>query len=300
MKNNKKWFSIIVAMWLVLITTLLAFTILEFIIPFWRDIKWIENSTKAYYQANKWIEVWLYHFSSRTKSNSRSESSKPYAVNTYDYSFSTFSSGTTIPLSWKWNSNINNNWNSISITEPIQLLIWFWFISDSDVDELQIDFRVPDFDRDSLFLQTLDWTITPIISWQLLSDDDTLNSIPTDITNSIFSSNIINWWNITLNTLNGKRVSDWVNQTFWNFFIANSCSNASNNCILKFSIVNNIFSSWNSIPFLEWQLQAWTNILPLRYSTIESSWKSFWFTKSLDIRVPQETVSQAFDFTVFQ
>lgn len=299
MKKNKNWFSVIIAMWLVLITTLLAFTILEFIIPFSRDIKWIENSTKAYYQANNWIELWLYHFSTRWDSSSREEDWKNYINNTYDFMYRTYSSWTIVPLLWRGNSNIDNSWNTISITDPIQLIIWFSFVDDSNVDELSIDFRVPDFDSDWLFLQTLDWWVnTPIINWQLLSDDDTLNSLNNSV--DIFTAPIINWWSVTLNTLTWKKVSDWVNQTFWNFFTANNCDNVSNKCILKFSIVNNITSWWTIIPFIEWRLNAWTNIIPLRYSNIESSWKSYWFTKSLEIKVPQETVSQAFDFTVFQ
>ena len=60
MQKNNKWSSLLLAMWLVMITSLLAFAILEYIIPFSREIKWIENSANAYYQANSWIEEALY------------------------------------------------------------------------------------------------------------------------------------------------------------------------------------------------------------------------------------------------
>ena len=85
MNKNKKAFSLILAMWLVLITSLLAYTLLEYMIPFWKNVKGIENSTKAYYQANNWIERGLYHFSTRT--NLRSETSKSYS-SMIDYRFS--------------------------------------------------------------------------------------------------------------------------------------------------------------------------------------------------------------------
>ncbi len=49
-------------MWLVLISSLFAYTILEYMIPFSKNIKWIENSSKSYYQANNWIEMGLYFF----------------------------------------------------------------------------------------------------------------------------------------------------------------------------------------------------------------------------------------------
>lgn len=291
MKKNKKWFSIIVAMWLVLITSLLAFTILEFIIPFSKDIKWIENSAKSYYQANTWIERWLYFFSNRLDSNWRNEFSKSYSGN-YDYKFSTFSSGTTLPLPWKWNSKTNHNFDIISITEPIQLSVGYWFITNLGL--LSIEFNVPDLNNDSIISQ-LDWT--SIINWQLLSPNDTLNATTADI---FTSSDINDSWSISLQSLMWKKVSDSSNVTFWTFYTANCLSDK---CILKFSVINELKTTDTpsiSIPYLEWKLNSWTNILPLRYSIIESSWKSFWFTKSLNIRVPQETVSQAFDFTVFQ
>ncbi len=292
MINNKKWFSIIVAMWLVLITSLLAFTILEFIIPFSKDIKWIENSTKSYYQANNWIETGLYFFSNRTDANARGDSWKTYNSN-YDYSFSTFSSWSTIPPLWKWVSPIDSNMDIISLTEPIQLSVWYWFIT--NINQLNIDFRVPDFDKDWLFLQTLDWTTNSALNWQLSSENDTLNSIPA----SIFTSNNINWWNIQFSWLNGKKVSDSSTVSFSTFFTDNNCHTTSK-CILKISVINDLKSSSKIIPFLEWNMTSGSNIVPLRYSIIESSGKSFWFTKSLKIKVPQETVSQAFDFTVFQ
>jgi hypothetical protein len=38
----------------------------------------------------------------------------------------------------------------------------------------------------------------------------------------------------------------------------------------------------------------------LRHAVIETQWKTFGFRKDLDISVPQQTISEAFDFTVFQ
>jgi hypothetical protein len=104
-----------------------------------------------------------------------------------------------------------------------------------------------------------------------------------------------------LQSLMWKKVSDSSNVAFWIFYTANCLSDK---CILKFSVINELKTTdipSVSIPYLEWRLNSWwTNMLPLRYSIIESSWKSYGFSKSLQIKVPQETVSQAFDFTVFQ
>lgn len=291
MKKNKKAFSLIIAMGLVLITSLLAFTILEFIVPFSKDIKWIENSTKSYYQANNWIERGLYFFKKRTDSQSRSELTRIYSVNT-DYKFSTTSSGLTIPAVWKWTSSFNKDWDTLNVSDPIQLLIWYWFVT--NLSTLRIDFRVPDLNNDLLLWETLDWTTTPMVNWQLISETDTLNSLPT----TVFTADTVNWWDLQFSTLNGKKVSDSSTVTFSTFFSSNNCNTSK--CILKISVINDLKSSSKVIPFLEWKITTWANSLPLRYSTIESVWKANWFSKNLQIRVPQETVSEAFDFTVFQ
>ncbi len=291
MKNNKKAFSLVIAMWLVLITSLLAFTILEFIVPFSRDIKWIENSTKSYYQANNWIERWLYFFSKRTDSQSRTELTRAYSVN-IDYKFSTTSSGVVIPATWKWNSSFNKDWDTLSVSDPIQLLIWYAFIS--NLATLRIDFRVPDLNNDLILWETLDWTTTPMVNWQLISETDTLNSLST----TVFTADNINSWDMAFSWLNGKKVSDSSTVSFATFFWTNNCN--TNKCILKISVIDDLKTWSKTIPFLEWKITTWANSLPLRYSTVESIWKSNWFSKNLQIRVPQETVSEAFDFTVFQ
>lgn len=291
MKKNNEAFSLVIAMWLVLITSLLAFTILEFIVPFSRDIKWIENSTKSYYQANNWIERGLYFFQKRTDSQSRTELTRWYTAN-LDYTLSTTSSWTQIPALWKWNSTFSKDWDSLSVADPIQLIIWYWFIT--NLATLNIDFRVPDLNNDLIFWETLDWTTSPMVNWQLSSETDVLNSIST----SVFTADNINWWNIQFAALNGKKVSDSSTVTFSTFFSTNNCN--SNKCVLKISVIDDLKSSSKIIPFLEWKITAWANSVPLRYSTVESVWKSNGFSKNLQIRVPQETVSEAFDFTVFQ
>lgn len=293
MKKNKKAFSLLVAMWLVLISSLLAYTILEFIVPFSKDVKWIENSTMSYYMANNWIEEGLYFFSKRTDSQLRDEYTKSY-VTDYDYKFNTFSSWTFLPPVWKWNSPFDKDWNTIGISNPIQLIIWLWFVT--NVNTLSIDFRVPDFNRDWLYLQTLSWTTTPMINWQLVAPDDALNAT----TANLFTANNVNAWVQNFNILSWKKVSDGSIDTFPAFFSSNNCNTVK--CVLKISIINPLefATTWWIIPYLEWKMNNWANNIPLQYSVIESEWKSNWFVKKMQIKVPQETVSEAFDFTVFQ
>ena len=58
-------------------------------------------------------------------------------------------------------------------------------------------------------------------------------------------------------------------------------------------------TNWNKIPYLEWKMKN-SNDMPLRYTIIKTKWRSIDFEKSLDVKIPQQTVNEAYDFTVFQ
>lgn len=293
MEKNKKAFSLIIAMWLVLISSLLAFTILEFIVPFSKDIKWIENSTKSYYMANSWIESWLFFFSKRTDANLRNEDSKWYTLD-YDYKYNTFSSWSQIPLSWKWNW-FNPDYNTVSAANPIQLSIWYNFIN---INNIRLDIKVPNFTWLPVPVATLSWATLPILNWQISSEDKTLNSTSWSVIKASQICNSVTNCSINISTLLWREL-DWSSNDIVTFY-GNNCW-ATKKCILKFSILDDLqLQTWQSIPYLEWKISAWLNSIPLQYSTIESEWKSTWFVKKLKINVPQETVSEAFDFTVFQ
>lgn len=297
MNRNKRAFSLVLAMGLVLITSLLAYTMLEYMIPFWKNVKGIENSTKAYYQANNWIEKWLYHFSTRT--NLRAETWKSY-ISLIDYKFTTTSSWTIMPTPWFWMSDFDNNWDTMSLSNPVQLSVWG---SITNINTLRLFLRVPNLDNNSLTTETLSGsTNLPIINWQISSPSMTLNSNTGSIlkVNQVCSSTATCSTWIQLSTLSWDRLDGVVN-TIASFYSSN-CTWA-NKCILKLSVVNELKTTWNvAIPYIEWKLNSSTstNILPLRYSRIRSDGKSIDFTKSLEVRVPQETVSEAFDFTIFQ
>lgn len=299
MKKNNKWFSLPLAMWLVIIISLLAYSILEYIIPFSRDMKWVENSSVAYYHANSWIEEWLYHISIRT--DEKLEESKNYTNNNVGDKYNTFSSWTLLPPIWEWNSEYDKDWNVISSWNPIQLSIWNWYITWTD--DIAIKFRIPDFnwDWDNNDL-TLNWSsfppYLPIVNWQLSASNNTLNA-----SWSIIRANNIDWTELIINNFQWVDLN-WseTNNEIFSTFYSNNC-NSWNDCTLKFSVVNKLETDDIDpiiIPYLEWQLTTWDNIIPLRYSKIESSWKSYWYKKDLEVKVPSQTVNEAFDFTVFQ
>ena len=295
--NNNKWFSLPLALGLVILISLLAFSILEYIIPFSRDIKWIENSSKAYYQANIWIEEWLYNIYERNNSWSINQKTE-YFDNIFSWSinskYSTFSSWSVLPPAWEWNSEYDKDWNIISSGDPIQLSIWGWDFNTSD--NLDITFRMPSIYNSD----TLSWsTFFPyiwIVNWQLSWNSDSLNSSWSIINaNQINLQTTINFNNLQWINLNWDQ---WVDEIFSTFYNNNCISNL---CSLKLSLINKIETTdWVSIPYLEWKLTSWFSIIPTRYSKIESSGKSYWYKKDLKIRIPSNTINEAFDFTIFQ
>ena len=327
MKNNKKWSSLILAMWIVLIISLMAYNILEYVIPFSKEIKWVENSSRSYYLANSWIEEGLYHISTRTD-----EKAEWYRSYVWDIShmYRTYSSWTILPPAWEWNSNydddnidwiIDKNLNTISQWNPIQLSVWNGYIQ--DLSDFNIAFRTPnlDFYWSNLYIETLSWGSLAIVNWQLTSFNNTLNAnwsvsspyIGIITADSILdSSKKITDGSINIGNLMGKDLN-WIGYTLWNFYWDCSidwnwqCCWSNSWCTLKFSIVNKLELDNNNVavPYLEWKMLIdndtdGDNNLPLRYTKIEAKWKSIWYKKELDIKVPTKTVNQAFDFTVFQ
>ena len=74
---------------------------------------------------------------------------------------------------------------------------------------------------------------------------------------------------------------------------------------LRNNLNSNIESELVQVPYLEWKIDfdndnSGINNVPLRYVIIDAAWKSYWFRKDLKIRIPQQSVIEAFDFTVFQ
>ncbi len=304
MKKNQKAFSLAVAMGLVLITSLLAYTILEYMIPFSRNIKWIENSTMAYYNSNKWIEIWLSLINWRQDDELDVWYSRSYESDrVYDYEFNSSVIWSTLPENGMWDSYYDNDYNKIMTWNPIQLSIWYWMLSWWNIDVI---FRVPDLNEDSLFNQELvdiSWDDMWIINWQLTSASSTLNSHSGSLIKVSEVNDMTTWSdNIPPDDLDmwsrDWRLLDWSSSNFSSFY--NSNCNWSNECILKFSVINELITSDWGVPYLEWQIDTWSDNIPYRYSRIYSEGESYWFVKQIDVRVPQETVSEAFDFTVIQ
>lgn len=300
MKINKSWFSIIIWMWLVLLMTLTAFVILSYMVPFSRSVKWIENASNSYYVSYSWIEKALYYI--KTRSNISSETWSTMPATAVWYSYNTFSSWGTIPLTWSWNSEYDKDYNTISPTEPLQIQVWSWYLT-NPWSWIQFYFRVPDLDGDSFANdETLSWNTLPIINWMLSSENDTLIASWTYIdANGIKKANC-SWtcdWKIDWQAW---LVLSWSAQNFDQTYYNNNCWTNSW-CSLKFSIINPLElndASSTKLPYLEYKITWLSSNFPDRYTKIKSSWKSYWFQKNLEVKIPQQTVNQALDFTIFQ
>lgn len=301
MKINKSWFSIIIWMWLVLLMTLTAFVILSYMVPFSRSVKWIENASNSYYVSYSWIEKALYYIKIRSNISSETWSTMPATA--VWYSYNTFSSWGTIPLTWSWNSEYDKDYNTISLTEPLQIQVWSWYLT-NPWSWIQFYFRVPNLDNNTSTTETLSWTTLPIINWMLSSENDTLIASWTYLIASNIKNSIITTWDTLFNSTSPFRfwsTLSWSSMEFQTFYTSNCW--VWSWCSLKFSIINPLElndASSTKLPYLEYKITWLSSNFPDRYTKIKSSWKSYWFQKNLEVKIPQQTVNQALDFTIFQ
>lgn len=124
MKKNNKWFSIVIAMWLVIFINLIAIWIIDYIIPFSKSTRNIENSIVAYYQANSAIEDALYYLKENNY-DAWTQWNIDFSGSIVDNKYNIIALWNEIPASWEWNSEYDLDWNQIAMWNPIQLEIWW-------------------------------------------------------------------------------------------------------------------------------------------------------------------------------
>lgn len=290
-KYDLTWFSIVLALGFMILMSSIGIYLLEYMIPFSRNTKWIENSSKAYYQSYGWIEdALLYSFSWGIWS-------APNDILSWslDYWYTTLSNASSIPQPWFWVSPFDSDWNIISQSVPIQISVWDGRLSWWSVD-IEIELRVPDFDSSSV--DSLDTTPNDdMILWQLASGND---SISTRNGAFIRESEINTWgyrslWSWTY----GNGVTQWWNNSTFSSFYGSNCGSW-NECIFKASILNTIESSSGKIfPFLEYRIRT-SDPIPTRFRQIESEWQSANYRNNLEISVLQQNTNAAFDFAILQ
>lgn len=304
MINNKKWSALIISIFIIAIISLLWIYLLEKIVPISRNVKWVENSNIAYYNANSWVEKALFDM---TSSNPSSEPAWNIWTTTLWYNYSTKAITSTIPQSWLWNSEYSSDWNKIWTGNPVQLLI-----NTNSIDWTNgatFYFRIPDISPGTT--SSLSWALSGswLINWVLSGSWKSLfASWETNMIkwNSIWSSSsswFIKLWNLIWFDLN---YTEWTFTDFykstWTTFSTIWLWNCSDTkCILKLSVVNPIYlSNWQLAPYIEYKLLTNGPSIPDQYASIKSDWYSYWYKRTINKQVRQLTTNEALDFTIFQ
>lgn len=326
---KKKWSAMLIAILVIVFITSLMIYFMEKIVPISKNIKWVENSTAAYYEAQSWVEEALLYMS---RDNPVAETwatfnlSKPIW-----YSISMSASWTLTPQDWYWNSEYDSNFNRIWPWEPIQIPIRDNILSSWNIHIL---LRAPNLDWtcSTSDYTTIMWWTWMIINWILTWSWNTLYSswwITANMINDVKKSNLnsnecdkqfwidfylTNPWTLPNNWIlidnwNDLNWSGWILIDFynssgpfvWKWLWTNWSVCSWYKCSIKFSIVTPLKNNntWQSIPYLEYKAWIW-NSTPLQYAIIETDWFSRWFKRHTKKEVRQLTTNEALDFTVFQ
>jgi len=285
--TNQNWFSIILAMWVVLILSLTWLYLVEYMIPFSRDIKGIENASQAFYESYGWVEENILQVYSWSLWSDYSKSSS--SLQDYEYTF--LGSGDRVPALGQWNSEFDSDFSRFSQTETISLQVWNGRFTDVSED-IFFRFQIPEFWWVS---QNFAPPNNDIILWQLSWRWGTLTSASGALIQENDANSNINIWSSVWAPLTG---SDEVFSDYFRDVL--DCDNPANTCTLKISVINPLISSNNSlVPYLEYSIQT-SDPIPYPNPMMTSKGNSFGFSKTLEVFIPQEVTSSAFDFTVLQ
>lgn len=283
--------------------------LLDYVIPFSRSTKGVENATSAYYGAYGKIEDALY------EKNQEGLGDEPDSDNNLDLASADAvvskrhirASGTVIPLEWEGNSEYDTDWNRIGPNNPLQLE----FPDGVNIADLEFNFRVPNLNNDETNDEALKIFSNPeeeknnILKWQIITESNVLSSVDHITVANINGSNITLWWagvEKEGQDLFGNSINFWEDAStsssdkYKNF----SCDAS---CTLKISPINDLITTDDiKIPYLEYKITVPSGDLaiPLQYTILESAAKSYGYRKQLKLKVQQDTTIDAFDFTVFQ
>lgn len=298
MKKNHAWSALIITIFVTMILIIIAIYLLEKIVPFSRDIKWVENGNISYYRANTALN-------SALLSMSGSDPSIENTINTLTNGsgmiYRITASGTTLPQTGQGNSEYDKNWSILAPGKPVQLLL-----SNNAALTQKFSFRVPDLKWDGSFSQTLSGTaMLPIINWALSASGDTLQASGSYSTTGVFL-----WGSYIMATLatSGTVIFDnskvWLtlsgSSTDFSSFYTSNCTTTLPKCTLKLSLINPlILTTGETAPYLEYQA-IFSTAVPLQTAVIQTEGYAGGFRKNITRYIQQMTTNEALDFTVFQ
>ena len=300
MKKNHAWSALIITIFVTMILIIVAIYLLEKIVPFARDIKWVENGNISYYRANTALNAALLSMSGSDPGLEPALTTP--ITNGSGMIYRVTANGTTLPQAGQWNSEYDKNWSILAPGKPVQLLL-----SNDPTLTQNFSFRVPDLKRDGSFAQTLSGTvILPIINWALSASGDTLQASGSYSTGWVFlwgsyimaakanSGNVAFDSNKSWLTLSGSP------DNFSNFYTS-KCTSSDPKCTLKLSLINPLLLDDNITiaPYLEYQATFSTSV-PLQTAVIQTEGYAGGFRKNITRYIQQMTTNEALDFTVFQ
>lgn len=285
-------FSLVLALWLTLILSLTGLYLLEYVVPFSRNVKGIESASSSFYQAYSWLEEALLLHSTN---GIWYQSGTQLSTNPVTFKYTIVWNGRFSPRQGvgEGSSEYDTDYNKLSQSEPAQFLIGNGRLNGGS-SNLRLSIKVPDIHPSTTDALS---NTGNIVLWQLSSTGQSLTAaslINATQINATFTGQFLN--TSRSGTLLNGVPSDF--QTFYNQY----CDDPNEECVFKVSLISSMTStlSWNPrIPYLEYQLRTDPDI-PLRESSLEVQGRSYGFSKTLRVLVPQLSTNSAFDFTVFQ
>lgn len=293
MKRNTSWSALLIGIFVTMIVIIIAIYLLDKIIPFSKDIKWVESGNISYYRANTALNEALL---SMSVSDPAIEAATGSISNGSGFTYNIRAMSRVLPEAGKWNSDFNKDWAVLAPGKPIQLALKSTNPIDWGNAGTYFNFRVPDLNNDNTVNEFLTWgAAAPIINWVITASGESLQASGSQI-----MASDINGTPISLETRPGLTLSG-TNVSFKDFYWppGNMCT-GSNVCSLKLSLINPLLlTTGEKAPYLEYQAHL-NEAIPLQTAVIETEGYMGGFKKNITRFIQQMTTSEALDFTVFQ
>ncbi|NDK10134.1 hypothetical protein GW846_05155 [Candidatus Gracilibacteria bacterium] len=293
---SKSGFSIVLALGLTVFFSFIGLYLLEYMIPYSRNVSGIENASNAFYQGYAGLEQGIYAHSLKTVTTYGNEINASGGDLNINYAYSSTSSGTIIPSTGQGDSEYDQNFNRISPDNVAQFLVGNNRIS----APLTLRVQIPDLDGVGGLNEQFNTTQNDdILVWQLSSDTASLTTLSGSLITETQIQGGSSGYSFNIWPRTGTNLDGISNETFGSFYGSN-CGSGSE-CVLTLSIVNPLvlINNQTQLSFLEYRLTS-NGAIPLPATAIVSVGKSRGFAKKLEVQVPQLSTNSAFGFTIFQ
>lgn len=304
--RDKRWVGLIFALVSVVLLSMIMTVFYEIVIPRARNVKGIEQSNVAAYNAESGIEASLNSFTGLDIVSLINQSGTWYSSSgILSYNCPGVVGNTcTFPESWKGNSPTSSDYNIIRPGSPIQIPIANWTITPG----FSIIFHMPTAFSGGLSSRALKDDTKPYFIWTFTTNPVTpwtAKSITSWVWEKLIFTNPTQYFTINNSTSTWITNAWAINQTLWNFIIANQNDcDTDYKCTLKISLIQDLETDdGKKIPYLEYKISSTTGNalkIPLQYSTITSTGSQWPFSKTVTREVERFTTNEAFDFTVLQ